>query len=548
MSPRSSILPLFEILEPRLVLSSSAAGLVDWSFAAAYPSALTTELVQDPQVGGKAKVSGRVRVSSIALYAPTSLVASGDSATQVSLTWSDTSSGESGFYVYRATGSGAFKKVATIPSNTGSFTDTSVAASSTYTYYVQAYKGKSTSAASAKVSVTTPVAPAPEPAPEPTPPPSPLPPPPPPPTPAYTSNAVDISTRFGTELVITGTGGNDSISVSQSGLTLTIVANGSTYTYAAPTAGLFVYSNLGQDTITIDASTSLRTSVVAIDSSTTTVNAFGGNVSTWIDSTDVFVGSGAVHRVASYANGASKAIGVDIADPTDTGAVNRYVASLWGVQPVAADVNQGSVGDCYLLASIAGFAQTSTAKLMEMAVDMGDGTYVVNFVRSGVQQFVRVDADFAAGGWNGFAYAHPGASGASWAVVLEKAYAFFRYGQNTYASLNSGWMSAVFNDFGVASSGLSVGTNQQTFFNTVSSKLAAGKAVTLGTGSSAPNLVGGHAYTVMSASMDASGNSWYVVRNPWGFAGTGSEGAGGLVTLSYAQMQANFTLGGVMAA
>jgi alpha-L-arabinofuranosidase len=73
----------------------------------------------------------------------------------------------------------------------------------------------------------------------------------------------------------------------------------------------------------------------------------------------------------------------------------------------------------------------------------------------------------------------------------------------------------------------------------VSTDLASNKTVTLGT-SNAPDLVSGHAYTLVSATIDSNGVTHYVVRNPWGIAGDSLENSQGYVTLTFAQMKANF--------
>jgi len=126
---------------------------------------------------------------------------------------------------------------------------------------------------------------------------------------------------------------------------------------------------------------------------------------------------------------------------------------------------------------------------------------------------------------------------------MEKAYAAFRTGANTYASLNSGWMGSVFSDFGINNAYLSLSLSEASFFAIVSGDLNAGKSVTVGTYTSAPNLVGSHAYSVVGATKDASGHTLYVVRNPWGVSGDALENSGGYATLTYAQMQANFAGG-----
>jgi len=125
---------------------------------------------------------------------------------------------------------------------------------------------------------------------------------------------------------------------------------------------------------------------------------------------------------------------------------------------------------------------------------------------------------------------------------MEKSYAWFRSGANTYASLASGWMSNVYSDFGVNNTALTF-SGASTFYSTVSKALASGKPITFGTNSAPPMLVGGHCYTLVGITTDASGNPLYIVRNPWGFNGTWAENSQGLATLTYNDMVANFTQG-----
>jgi len=126
-------------------------------------------------------------------------------------------------------------------------------------------------------------------------------------------------------------------------------------------------------------------------------------------------------------------------------------------------------------------------------------------------------------------------------MVLEKEFCYFRTGANTYNSINSGWMGSVYAIFGVNSTWFNTaGTSDATLFTTLSTALASGKAVTEGTPSAPPNLVGGHAYTLISATRDSNGVAHYVVRNPWGVAGDALENGQGYATLTYAQFMANF--------
>jgi hypothetical protein len=55
------------------------------------------------------------------------------------------------------------------------------------------------------------------------------------------------------------------------------------------------------------------------------------------------------------------------------------------------DVNQGNLGDCYLLASLAGTAYRTPSTIQNMFTDNGDGTFTVRFLRNGVANYVTVD-------------------------------------------------------------------------------------------------------------------------------------------------------------
>jgi hypothetical protein len=448
--------------------------------------------------------------------APTGLAVNGYTTSSISLGWTDAASNESGYRVYRSADGSTYSLIASLAAGSTAYTDAGLASGTQFYYEVGAWNSAGEGLAGPVSGTTTSVVPSVDP--------------------------INILTRYGGELVLGGTSGNDSIYVAQSGSTLTIVANGYTSTAAAPANGLFIYSFGGADTITVDASVTLRLTIAAIDGAGTSVSNADTNADVWIDSTDGFSGAGALHRVASFYQNVSKAMGINIAEPTDAGTTFRASASLWGAGPVAADVNQGGIGDCYFLASLAAFANSCPAKLQSMAVDLGDGTYAVQYLRSGVASFVRVDGDISSGPYWGYSYAHPGASGDLWALIMEKSYAYFRSGANTYSSLSSGWMGAVYSDFGIANTSVGLSTTDAALYSTLSNALAAGKPVTMATYSSGTTLVSSHAYTVISV-MSVGGVNYYTVRNPWGMSGDSLENSAGYATLTFAQMQANFQLG-----
>jgi hypothetical protein len=432
-----------------------------------------------------------------------------------------------GYLISRATDGVHFTALVTIHSGTTTtYTDSTVSSGKKYSYEVLATSGNSVSAVSNIAVVTVAAAPV---SPTPT------------PTPNTTTTTVSITTRYTDELVITATGADDKVSVTQTGSTLTIVANGQTTTEPVPAAGLFIYTRGGTDGITVDQSVTVATTVETIDGAVDHITSGSSDVTAWDDSTDVFTGAGTVHSVSTFAGGVTKATGSSLKDPSDSGTIMKVSASLFGTGPVAGDVNQGDSGDCYFLSSLAAFATVKPGLLEQSAVDMGDGTYTVQYENNNVPEFVRVSNDLPTTGSESYVYARPGSTGSIWAAIMEKAYAFFRSGANTYASISSGWMGDVYTALGVNNSFFYLnGMSESALYNRLSADLASNKAITLGTFSNAPTLVSGHAYTLISCSIGANGVTSYVVRNPWGVSGDKLENSSGYATLTFAQMLANF--------
>lgn len=356
-------------------------------------------------------------------------------------------------------------------------------------------------------------------------------------------STVTVSTRYGDELVVNATGADDTVTVLENANIFTINADGQNFTDAATAGGLFIYTRGGTDTINISSSVGSPATLETIDGAPTTIDSAGADITAWVDSTDVYSGTGSVHSVAGFAGGVSKAYGAALPDPSDAGATTAVNASLFGTGPIEADANQGDSGDCFFVASLAAFAQQDPNLLVQSAVDMGDGTYVVQFMSGSTPTYVRVSNQFSTGSFDGFMYAHPGSDGSIWAAVMEKAFCYFRTGANTYASIASGWMGEVYSDFGLGSAGfIPSGYTQSTLYSTLSTDLADGEAITLGTPDAPPDLVGDHAYSLMSV-YESDGTMYFVVRNPWGFSGDGLENSQGIATLTYAQFTANFIEG-----
>jgi hypothetical protein len=159
-----------------------------------------------------------------------------------------------------------------------------------------------------------------------------------------------------------------------------------------------------------------------------------------------------------------------------------------------------------------------------------------------------VDGDLPTGSWSGLNYEHPTTGGPIWGAIFEKAYAFFCNGGNTYNSIDTGFTGKAFYNLGVATT--TFYASSPSVFNTLTTALANHKAVaaeTATTITSGTPLIGSHAYTIAATSVDANGTQYLTVRNPWGDDGMGSDvdPPDGLVTLTLAQFQSNFSIGSI---
>ncbi len=389
----------------------------------------------------------------------------------------------------------------------------------------------------------------------------------------------------GYRLVVVGTEGADTITLSQDagGMTLTTAWGTTTYsgTFSATAiygfggddilrltqsvaAGATIFGGAGNDSI-FEAGVGKATLyggagddlVMTVGGGADLVFGEDGLDSLWMDSLDqavdvsaAEVAAGSLHQIASFyqpVTDPAKAVsleiaGQDIVDPAAGYSYYNYsTRPLFLDGPEASDIRQGSLGDCYFLASLASLADTDPQTLRQMIAPMGDGTYGVRFFRDGAPVYLRVDGQLP-GSRVAPAYAKLSPEGETWVALAEKAYAQFRTGSNSYTSLSGGWMDPVYQAVTGQATTRVMGSASG-LAATLASYLAAGHAVSAGTWSTTSGpVIGSHAYAVRA--VETSGGETYVtVYNPWGFDGKGTDSNpdDGLVRLTLAQFQTDFS-------
>ena len=257
-----------------------------------------------------------------------------------------------------------------------------------------------------------------------------------------------------------------------------------------------------------------------------------------------------VHKVGQFANGADKTLNGDsLLDPSDSSnqdnySDNRLFASSG---PDSADVDQNGLADCWLLAGLGAVADANPNAIRQTVAELGDGTYVVELGGT----FYRVDGSLSETAGGNLRYAGLGRQDSIWVPIVEKAYAFYRTGAGTYASLAFGWSSTVFDAIGDSGAASQSFTSGSAALNHINSKLSLGHAVVvnINTPSAGCPCVGNHAYTAISVNYQQVNLGWGVIlnipvsvvlRNPWGVDGAGNDGNNdGLVTVTANQLVAS---------
>jgi hypothetical protein len=232
-------------------------------------------------------------------------------------------------------------------------------------------------------------------------------------------------------------------------------------------------------------------------------------------------------------------LGEDLPDP-DTGHATVSYKNFSSVPlftakgPSPNDVEQGALGDCWVVATLSATARRNPDVIRHTVIELGDGTYAVRFENQvGQPVYVRVDGDLPIITAKGtLAYANVGRSKSTvnkclWVPIMEKAYACFREGAvASYTDLEDGWMTEAFADLGYRSTAIWDADNADDLVTRIADELRQGKAVTLAIRDPVKNsrLIHLHDYDVVSVDTDARGNRTLLLRNPWGVDGVGSDG------------------------
>ena len=208
--------------------------------------------------------------------------------------------------------------------------------------------------------------------------------------------------------------------------------------------------------------------------------------------------------------------------------------------PTYLDVNQGYIGDCYFMASIAEVALQDPAAIESMFTNNGNGTYGVKFIINGQADYVTVNDDlpnlpagysFANGSTLEFAN-----GSILWPELLEKAYAELNAQPNvphgaelnaasdSYAGIDAGGAYALTEITGQSVTGFNLApSTSSSTLGSDNSQLAAafssGEELLVATPNNVTgNLVADHMFEVIGYNATTD---MLTLHNPWGSAYSG---------------------------
>jgi hypothetical protein len=225
-------------------------------------------------------------------------------------------------------------------------------------------------------------------------------------------------------------------------------------------------------------------------------------------------------------------------NPTALDAYSPVGGSLFGAGgPSYRDVEQGAVGDCWLLASLAEAAARAPSDIENMFTYIGTamengalvGLYTVRFFNSdGTAKYVTVDTELPAGGTYYDHVTNALGTQALWVALAEKAYAVANGfgcvtssdpGSDSYAALNGGWPSWALQ----AITGRPAGDYSINSTNLVSD-WNSGDLIVLTTDTPPSSyIVAGHCYALVD--YNAASSLPFELFNPWGTTNSPPSGS-----------------------
>ena len=221
----------------------------------------------------------------------------------------------------------------------------------------------------------------------------------------------------------------------------------------------------------------------------------------------------------------------------------------------ASDVNQGALGDCYLLASMGAIANASADLISNSFIDNGNGTYGVKFYLNGQVAYTTVNKSIPVQPWGNAAFGsnvNYSLSSELWVSLMEKAYVQLNAqgnvqgesswtGENSFQALEGGlaypikqisglnykYYSSYYNGahMDAFDSGSLYSSDALTYKQTIINGLNAGAIGWLGSwgntvgANGKTNLVSGHAFMLLGYN---AATDKFIVRNPWGGDGSGT--------------------------
>src|SRR6266571_299241 len=135
-------------------VAALAANTTSFTDTGLTPGTAYTYEVRAINNAGASPWSNQATVALVPPAAPSNLAVSSFSAAAVALTWTDNSNNELAFAVWRSAGGGAFARIAALPPNSTSYTDTTVSAGTSYSYEVRAINNVGASPWSNQATVT----------------------------------------------------------------------------------------------------------------------------------------------------------------------------------------------------------------------------------------------------------------------------------------------------------------------------------------------------------------------------------------------------------